>query len=72
MTGDLTLHGVKKSITARVKQVGFLEKSQMGARVGYETTLKLKRSDFGMKFFLDNGGLGDDVDLIVSVEAGKQ
>jgi polyisoprenoid-binding protein YceI len=72
VTGDLTLHGVKKSITAHVKQTGFLEKSQMGARVGYETTLKIKRSDFGMKFFLDNGGLGDDVELIVSVEAGKQ
>jgi len=72
VTGDLTLHGVKKSITAHVKQTGFLEKTQMGPRVGYETTLKIKRSDFGMKFGLDNGGVGDDVDLIVSVEAGKQ
>lgn len=72
VTGDLTIHGVKKSISAHVKQVGFAEVPKMGTRVGYETTLKLKRSDFGMKMFLDNGALGDEVELIVSVEAGKQ
>jgi len=72
LTGDLTMHGVKKSISAHVKQVGFAEKTQMGARVGYETKLTIKRSDFGMKGFIDNGALGDEVELIVSVEAGKQ
>jgi polyisoprenoid-binding protein YceI len=72
VTGDLTLHGVKKSISAHVKQVGFAEKTQMGARVGYVTTLKIRRSDFGMKLGIDNGGVGDEVELIVSVEAGKQ
>lgn len=72
VSGDLNLHGVKKSVTARVKQIGFADKTQMGARVGYETELKIKRSDFGMKFGLEKGGVGDEVDLIVSVEAGKQ
>jgi polyisoprenoid-binding protein YceI len=71
LTGDLTLHGVKKSVTADAKLIGFVEKSQMGARVGYVATLKIRRSDFGMKRFLDDGALGDDVELIVSVEAGK-
>jgi polyisoprenoid-binding protein YceI len=72
VTGDLNLHGVKKSITAHVKQVGYADTKQMGIRVGYETKLTIKRSDFGMKMFLDNGALGDDVDLIVSVEAAKK
>lgn len=71
VTGDLNMHGVKKSVTAHVKQVGFADTKQMGVRVGYETTLTIKRSDFGMKMFLDNGALGDDVELIVSVEAAK-
>jgi polyisoprenoid-binding protein YceI len=71
LTGDLLLHGVTKPVTAHVQQIGFAEKTQMGARVGYEATLKVKRSDFGMKGFIENGALGDEVELIISVEAGK-
>jgi len=71
VTGDLTLHGVKKSITVHVKQIGHADIPQMGARVGFEASFQVKRSDFNMKSAADHGMLGDEVDLIVSVEAGK-
>ena len=43
----------------------------MGPRqlIGFETTVELKRSDFGMKNML--GTAADDVRLISSLEAGK-
>jgi polyisoprenoid-binding protein YceI len=71
VTGDLTMHGVKRSVTATVTPVGYAKVPQMGERVGYETRFAVKRSDFGMKGFLENGALGDDIDVIVSIEAGK-
>jgi len=43
----------------------------MGPRqiIGFETTVDLKRSDFGMKNMI--GPAADDVRLIISLEAGK-
>jgi len=66
--GDLTLHGVTKSITINMEQTG---QGSMGPRqlIGFETTVELKRSDFGMKYML--GPAADDVRLIISLEAGK-
>jgi polyisoprenoid-binding protein YceI len=67
-TGDLTLHGVTKSITVNLEQTG---QGSMGPRqiIGFETTVELKRSDFGMKTMI--GPAADDVRLIISLEAGK-
>jgi len=68
VTGDLTLHGVTKSVTAKVVRVG--TGSMQGKTVaGWETTFELKRSDFGMAKMV--GPVGDDVTLTVAVEAGK-
>src|SRR3954468_24406712 len=66
--GDLTLHGVTKSITVNLEQTG---QAAMGPRqiIGFETTVDLKRSDFGMKTMI--GPAADDVRLIISLEAGK-
>jgi polyisoprenoid-binding protein YceI len=71
VTGDLSLHGAKKSITVHVKQIGFADIPKMGARVGFEASFQIRRSDFGMKSASDGGMLGDEVDLIVNVEAAK-
>jgi len=68
VTGDLTLHGVTKSVTARVVRVG-TGSMQGRTLAGWETTLSLKRSDFGMAKMV--GPVGDDVTLTVAVEAGK-
>ncbi|HEV8605774.1 MAG TPA: YceI family protein, partial [Tepidisphaeraceae bacterium] len=68
VTGDLTLHGVTKPITVNLEQTG---QGAMGPRqiIGFETTVDLKRSEFGMNNMM--GPAADDVRLIISLEAGK-
>lgn len=68
VTGKLTLHGVAKPVTLDVvvNKVGQnpLDKIESA---GFSARGTLKRSDFGMKARL--GGIGDEVDLIIEIEA---
>ena len=41
----------------------------MGKKLGYETTFSFKRSDYGMSYGVDDNALGDEVTVILSVEA---
>src|SRR5262245_28903888 len=69
VTGDLTLHGVTKSIHVPVKHTGF-GKLQNTEKAGFEIAMPLKRSDYGM-----NTGapvVGDDVEINIQVEANKE
>lgn len=67
VTGDLTLHGVTKSITFTAEKVGSSDIPQMGGpRTGFYAETTLKRSDFGMKGMLE--GIGDEVTLTLSLE----
>ena len=68
--GDLTLHGVTKPLTAKVEMTGTGKGMRGGSLVGFETTFEIKRSDFGMNFM--KGPLGDDVRIVVSLEAGHE
>ncbi len=70
MKGDLTCHGVTKPMTVTLQKVGELKDSKMGTRIGYETKFNIKRSDFGMDYM--PGGLGDDIEIIVSLEGVKK
>jgi polyisoprenoid-binding protein YceI len=68
--GKLTLHGVTRPQSIKVGKVGS-GKSPMGAEIiGVETSFVIKRSDFGMNQMLE--GVGDEVLLIVSLEAAKK
>jgi polyisoprenoid-binding protein YceI len=69
VTGDLTLHGVTKSITVPLEFVGAAD-TKMGSRAGYEAHFSIKRSDYGMDKMV--GMVGDDVYLTVSFEGVKQ
>ncbi|MEO6437011.1 MAG: YceI family protein [Tepidisphaeraceae bacterium] len=69
VTGDLTLHGVTKSITVPLTKIGEKETGQMGHRAGWEAMLDLKRSDYGMSNMV--GPVGDDIHLVVALEAVK-
>ncbi|HEV8290302.1 MAG TPA: YceI family protein, partial [Tepidisphaeraceae bacterium] len=62
------LHGVTKPVSVTIEQTG---QGNMGPRqiIGFETTVDLKRTDFGMKNMI--GPAADDVRLIISLEAGK-
>lgn len=67
VTGKLTLHGVTKSVTAKVEYVGTGKDPWGGTRAGFEARITIKRSDFGMKGMIP--ALSDEVQLIVAVEA---
>ena len=77
MTGDLTLHGVTKSVTLNVEFLG--EGDVPGGKgdhtAGFTAEGKINRKEFGMTWnaALDKGGyvLGDDVTIHINVEAGE-
>jgi polyisoprenoid-binding protein YceI len=70
VTGDLTMLGVKKSITIEVNFNGSGQGMKGETRSGFDATFKIKRSDFGMNFGVPN--TGDEVTLLTSFEGIKQ
>ena len=68
--GDFTLHGVTKPLTLEIKKVGEGKGIQGEIRGGGETQFTIKRSDHGMSFM--QGPLGDEINIIVSLEGIKQ
>lgn len=71
VTGDLTLHGETRPVTAKFEITGHGKHLKSGKPlIGFEATFKIKRSEFGMKQMV--GPLGDEVDIIVGVEAEKE
>jgi polyisoprenoid-binding protein YceI len=71
VTGKLTMHGVTKPVTLNVvvNKVGQNPLDKIDS-AGFSARGTFKRSDFGMKTFL--GAIGDDVDLIIEIEAKKK
>jgi polyisoprenoid-binding protein YceI len=70
VTGDLTLHGVTKSITTKIAHTGTSKGMGNTTIAGIESTFTIKRSDFGMKNMLQM--IGDDVTITVSSEGGAR
>jgi polyisoprenoid-binding protein YceI len=67
VTGDLTIHGTTKSVTLPMKKVGEASDLEGHRRIGFDGTLTIRRSDFGMSTMI--GPLGDEVLLTLAVEA---
>jgi polyisoprenoid-binding protein YceI len=68
--GTLALHGVSKEVTIAVERIG--NGDMKGTPItGFEGTVTIKRSDFGMKYGL-GGPLGDEVKLILAVEGQRK
>ena len=73
VTGDLSLHGVTKSVTAKVSKVGEGKHPKSGAEmVGFEASFLIKRTDFGMTYAVGPTGGGDEVSLIVALETHRK
>ena len=74
MTGDLTLHGVTKSVMLKGSEVG--SAVIKGERqVGYTATTAIDRRDFGIDFASFTGGslvVGYEVDIDVEVAAQQK
>jgi polyisoprenoid-binding protein YceI len=71
VSGDMTLHGVTKPMTVKMTLVGKAAGQDKKTRAGFETTFTVKRSDYGMTTMLGTG-VGDEVTLMVSLEAIQQ
>ena len=70
VTGDLALHGVKKSITVDVEITGRAKGREGESLIGFESTFAIKRSEFGMTYGM--GGISDDIRITVSIEAARK
>jgi polyisoprenoid-binding protein YceI len=73
LTGDLTLHGVTKSVTLDVDGPAPPQTGKDGkTRSGFSATGKLKRSDFNVGSKFGAAMVGDDVKFSIDVELDKQ
>jgi len=69
LTGDLTIKGVTKPVTGKFEHFGVGKGMQGEERIAAEALFKIKRTDFGMNFLV--GPVGNDAEIIVSIEAAK-
>ena len=65
VTGELSLHGVKKEVTVKANKTGYYQEPGGEYRSGFETRFSIERSDFGMAYL---ALVSDRVELNVSVE----
>lgn len=68
-TGDLTLHGVTKSITVPIEVTGEGESPFKDTRAGFEATFEIKRGDYGVKGYIPT--ISDEVRIVVALECVK-
>ena len=67
VTGDMTMLGQTRPITAAVEVTGVMG-NPVQAKAGWEAIFLIKRSEFGMNWGVENGAVGDDVKIIVGLE----
>ena len=76
VTGDLTIHGVTKSVDVVYTFLGLSTDPYGNNKIGFEGSAKISRKDFGLTWnaALETGGVmvGDDIKLNLDVEANKQ
>jgi polyisoprenoid-binding protein YceI len=74
--GDLTLHGVTKSVVLKAEYSGTIKDPYGLNRAGFEARTKINRKDFGLAFnaLLETGGalVGDEVKIDLDLEAVSQ
>jgi len=68
LTGDFTLHGVTKSISLDLNQIGAGNDPWGGFRRGFEATTTLHLSDYNMKKSAMLGPVSENIDIYLSIE----
>ena len=76
VTGDLTIHGVTKSVDVTFELLGTSQDPWGGTRIGFEGTAEISRKEFGLVWnvALETGGVlvSDTIKLEMDVEAIKK
>ena len=67
ITGDLTLKGVTKTETTVLEWMGDRADPRGGQRSGWEAKITINRSEYGVDYGVENGALGDEVELTVAI-----
>lgn len=71
--GELTIHGIKKSVTLEVDYKGSTTDPWGNERIAFEASTQVNRKDYGLKWNknLDKGGvmIADDVKILIEGEA---
>jgi polyisoprenoid-binding protein YceI len=70
VTGDLSMHGVTKPVTAKLVKIGEGKGMRGEYRAGAEARFQVKRSEFGITYMPE--GLSEEVDVIVALEGIRQ
>jgi polyisoprenoid-binding protein YceI len=70
VTGDLTMHGVTKSITVPIELTGKGQFPPGTDRAGIEATFAVKLSDYQIVGL--PGAVGDEIKIVVAMEGVKQ
>ena len=73
ITGDLTIHGVTKSVKLAVELGGVAKDPWGGTRTGFSAKTSINRKDFGLGWnsVLETGGVlvGEKVEITLEIEA---
>ncbi|HWA28850.1 MAG TPA: YceI family protein [Lacunisphaera sp.] len=70
VTGEFSLHGVTKELTLPVRYLGRAVGNRDATLTGWQATVTLKRSDFGIG--KPERSIGDEVTVVINVEARLQ
>ncbi len=73
VSGDLTLHGVTKSIAIDLKHgASAADPEMMGGRfrTGFNGSFSIKRSEFGLNYM--PGALGEEIQLLLALEGTRK
>lgn len=68
VTGDLTMRGVTKPVSFNFERLKTGKDPWKKDRTGGMAKFTVKRTDFGMNYMAQEGGLGDEVEITLSVE----
>ena len=76
VTGDLTIHGVTKTVDVKFELLGVNQDPWGNTRIGFEGKAEISRKEFGLVWnvALETGGVlvGDTIKLELDIEAVKQ
>ena len=75
MTGDLTIKGITRPVTLKVKRYGEINDERMGHRVAYSAEGEINRKDFGLTMNMLVDGrfvVGEEVKIAIELELVEQ